>query len=307
MVEIRTEHVEWAVVDRLGQMLDEVPPPSEFNVTHSFALFSSILCWTLQHLRIGEKDRRSDGDRVAAWLCEQLENEDISAEPWAIRMVERAIQGAKVPAPRNFGEHKALRFLKNLRDAMAHGDARIVVPFHTRSHGVDRALLGFLFNCEEHKYIDRKRVVVWTGEIILLEQDMREIGLKLAKRYCDALREGTSIHPTTLGSMFGKWHDCAPRIGERLRNADHGRRLLGDSTRSRSAPTQLCAARGRDHEGAGSEEDGEGSGWPALYPLKHTATGWFDLSSSRRPLDAAGESYGDVIIQLADHSERAKP
>lgn len=54
MVEIRTEHVEWAVVDRLGQMLDEVPPPSEFNVTHSFALFSSILCWTLQHLRIGE-------------------------------------------------------------------------------------------------------------------------------------------------------------------------------------------------------------------------------------------------------------
>src|SRR5580704_12205299 len=76
--------------------------------------------------------------------------------------------------------------------SLAHRQAFFAIepPFHTRSHGVDRALLGFLFNCEEHKYIDCKRVVVWTGEIILLEQDMREIGLKLAKRYCDALREG---------------------------------------------------------------------------------------------------------------------
>src|ERR1700727_2469306 len=141
MVEIRKEHVEWAVVDRLSQML-KGPPPSEFNVTHTFALFSSILCWTLQHLRIGEKDIRSVGDRAAARLRGELQNEDISAEPWAIRMIERAIQGAKVPAPQNFGGHKADRFLKNLRDAMAHGDTRIVEPFHARSHGADRALLG---------------------------------------------------------------------------------------------------------------------------------------------------------------------
>jgi len=194
MVQIRTQHVEWAVVDRLSQML-KAPSPSEFNVTHTFALFSSILCWTLQHLRIGDEDIRSVGDRVAARLCGELENEDISAEPWGIRMVERAVQGERVAAPRNFDEHKALRFLKNLRDAMAHGDARIVAPFHTRSHGAGRALLGFLFKCEEHKRKSDKRIVVWTGEIILLEQDMREIGLKLAKRYCDALREGMSISP----------------------------------------------------------------------------------------------------------------
>lgn len=39
---ITDQDVEWAVVDRLKAMLAE-PPKTKFNVTQSFALFSSIL------------------------------------------------------------------------------------------------------------------------------------------------------------------------------------------------------------------------------------------------------------------------
>jgi hypothetical protein len=42
---IADEHVEWAVVNRLKAMLD-VPPPTKFNVTQAFALFSAMLLWT---------------------------------------------------------------------------------------------------------------------------------------------------------------------------------------------------------------------------------------------------------------------
>lgn len=41
-MEINDRHVEWAVVNWLKAMLD-TPPPTTFNVTQSFALFSSIV------------------------------------------------------------------------------------------------------------------------------------------------------------------------------------------------------------------------------------------------------------------------
>jgi hypothetical protein len=155
MTEIRKEHIEWAVVDRLSQML-KAPPHSKFNVTHTFALFSSILCWTLQHIRIKKEDIKSDGDKAAAAFCEELKNEPAAGETWLIPL-ESVAAGATVPAPQGFEGHTAFRFLKNLRDAMAHGDARKVEPFHTKSK-TDRALLGFLFKCEE---LDCKD---WTGQ-----------------------------------------------------------------------------------------------------------------------------------------------
>jgi len=79
----------------------------------------------------------------------------------------------------NFENHRVRRFLINLRDATEHGDARKVSPFN-----VDRLLVGFTFACEEVS--DRRRT--WEGKITLLEQDMRRIGIQLAKTYCDALR-----------------------------------------------------------------------------------------------------------------------
>jgi hypothetical protein len=42
---IADEHVKSAVVNRLKAMLDE-PPKTKFNVTQSFALFTTIVLWT---------------------------------------------------------------------------------------------------------------------------------------------------------------------------------------------------------------------------------------------------------------------
>jgi hypothetical protein len=76
------------------------------------------------------------------------------------------------------GSHTVDRFLINLRDATAHGDARIVSPFNVlveRQH----LLAGFSFECSEKR--DGRKT--WEGKITLLETDMRRIGIQLAKAY----------------------------------------------------------------------------------------------------------------------------
>jgi len=84
------------------------------------------------------------------------------------------------------GEHLfAERFLINLRDAAAHGDARNVKPFHVgKPNKIEQLLAGFTFHCQEKE----KGKIVWWGEITLLEDDMRRIGRHLAMTFCDALR-----------------------------------------------------------------------------------------------------------------------
>jgi hypothetical protein len=82
-----------------------------------------------------------------------------------------------VPAPKGFQECTVADFLKDLRDAVAHGDARNVVPFN-----IDRTLAGFTFRCSR-----RHRGASSTATITLLEGDMRRIGMQLGKQFCDAL------------------------------------------------------------------------------------------------------------------------
>lgn len=177
---ISREQAEWAVVDRFRQMLDA--PEGAYLASQSYALFSSILCWVLQHIRVPQAYQFTDTDRAAGALLAELENEQVTAEPWGILSDPAArivAGGVPVPSPENFENHNAARFLINLRDAMAHGDARNVKPFN---HG--ELLLGFSFDCSELK---RGRVV-WQGRIVLLRSDMRRIGSALAARYCDKVK-----------------------------------------------------------------------------------------------------------------------
>ena len=60
---IAKEHAEWAVVDRLRQMLEA--PQGEYLSTQSFALFSSIVCWVMQHTRIKEGQIANEADKAA--------------------------------------------------------------------------------------------------------------------------------------------------------------------------------------------------------------------------------------------------
>jgi hypothetical protein len=187
MARITDDHREWAVVGRLRRMLEE-PPHNTFSVTQTYALFTAVLCWVMQRIRNSKIE--NEADRIAASVFEHLSSKRISDQPWAIslapsgRIARIGTDAFHVQAPSNFEDHTASRFLINLRDAVAHGDARNVSPFNVPT---ERVLAGFTFRCSERHKKDRRKVV-WRGEITLLEDDMRRIGGHLAKIYCDALR-----------------------------------------------------------------------------------------------------------------------
>lgn len=186
MTEISREHVEWVFVDRLCQML-EAPPSDSYEVSETYALFTTILCWVMQHIRIPEDRIRNDEDNAARQLFKTLEDISITADPWNVPVVGRVeIDEGASPAngpARGFETHTVARLLKNLRDAVAHGDARTIEPINRNGR-----LIGFRFKCAEKQ--DRR--TVWRDHITLRQQDMRRIGVELARRYCDAVQHGAT-------------------------------------------------------------------------------------------------------------------
>jgi hypothetical protein len=192
MSEITKDHVEWAVVDRLRLMLEETPH-EQFNVTQTYALFSSILCWVVQRIRIPTHEIVSRNDRIAHQLSKTLSQVPVRDDPWRIHVVSTpriepiGSRRILIPAPENFETtHTAFRFLKNLRDATAHGDARNVLPFSE-----EHFLFGFTFSCAE---FNKDREKTWDGKITLIENDMRQLGIELARTYCNAIRPKEPRH-----------------------------------------------------------------------------------------------------------------
>jgi hypothetical protein len=189
MTEIRKDHVEWAVIDRLRQMLED-PPCRRFSVTEAYALFTTILCWVMQHLRIQRRSVTNTADQAALQLYARLEDEPISRAPWHMhtmslpRIAPVVGQALTIPASYGFEAHTAGRFLKNLRDATAHGGTRNIQPFNRLG-----TLLGFTFECEEVRGRGREREVLWRGEITLLQSDMQRLGAELARRYCGVVQK----------------------------------------------------------------------------------------------------------------------
>jgi hypothetical protein len=186
MTEITKDHVEWAVIGRLRLMLEE-PPHHPFSVTRTYSLFTSILCWVMQRIRIRPEEAVSKDDEIVRHLFKRLEGTLVVADPWRVSMTARIEYNGETkipaPAPEGFETHTVERFLINLRDAVAHGDARNVAPFNS-----ERLLAGFTFTCKEFKGRGKDKKLVWTGKITLLETDMRRIGIELARLYCDAIR-----------------------------------------------------------------------------------------------------------------------
>jgi hypothetical protein len=189
----RHQRTQWAVVGRLRLMLEE-PPHKMFNVTQTYALFTATLCWVMQRIRIKPNEVKTWNDRLATDTLNKFRNERIIEKPWSIQLVASGRiarigpYSVHVPAPVNFSDHTVDRFLINLRDAAAHGDARNIEPFHIegRVEG-ERLLAGFTFLCSEKDRNDSRKIS-WSGQITLLEDDMRRIGGLLPKVYCDALR-----------------------------------------------------------------------------------------------------------------------
>jgi hypothetical protein len=174
---ITDDHVEWAVVDRLRRMLQS-PPHPEFSVTNSYALFTSILCWTVQRIRAGDS---AEGDK----LLGKLEGRKVEEPPWSIsttspEVVPISDAGASKVGPfPDFAGRNVYQFIIDLRNAVAHGDARRVKPFHEVGRDGEQ-LAGFIFICGKTETPVRT--------ITLLESDMRRIGIALADVFCKALR-----------------------------------------------------------------------------------------------------------------------
>jgi hypothetical protein len=147
---IADEHVEWAVVNRLKAMLDK-PPTTKFNVTQSFALFSTVLLWSKNRAWVGGggEDRPhwfDKSDHAARDARERLRNTRIVDAPWLLSRVPPRnilVDGAGDPSlgdwqvNMDFAEMTAEDFVKWLRDALAHGNGRTIKPIHklsARSH-----------------------------------------------------------------------------------------------------------------------------------------------------------------------------
>jgi hypothetical protein len=143
------------------------------NVTQTYALFTSILYWTLQRIRTKDE---TEVDKLATSVLRKLKSQRVEDEPWSIRTRSSSnVRALDVDPFTKFAGRSADQFLIDLRNAVAHGDARTVKPFHRRIPGSAEELAGFTYECT-------------TGTIILMESDMRRIGIGLADVFCKALR-----------------------------------------------------------------------------------------------------------------------
>ena len=178
MTEITRTHAEWAVVDRLRSMLHE-PAHPEYNVTQAYGLCVAILAWVMQRVRTPDSQARSLEDHAAIKVRKSLERQPVEALPWGLKTLGPAGQGVEHKA---FKDFSAFDFLKWLRDATCHGDARQISPSN-----MGGSLVGFEIRAKARD--DQER------SLILTERDLRRIGNALATLYCDALQSVASNSP----------------------------------------------------------------------------------------------------------------
>lgn len=176
-MEIKKEHVEWAVVNRLCLLLTDERPETEYEVTLTFALFAGIVLWSRQSLGRCATDKEWP-DAARLLLCEKA-----TALPWGIRE-DRLVGTCKV---KEFSGRDTTVTLKDatawqlivfLRNCIGHGDGRTVKP-HDREwkpHSPKRRLDGFIFT-------DNKNP---GASVCLSAADMIRVGERLARVFCQA-------------------------------------------------------------------------------------------------------------------------
>ena len=180
MTEITEQHREWATVDRMRDMLDSVR--RDYEITQTYTLFVGILCWTLQRIR-SDDDGTQLTQRFRA-LHTKLEGEPVGQFAKRLRAVPRPISPQSEIAFNDLSlfeqmdpNPKSLSVLVALRNAVAHGDARRVLPLNNSG-----CLVGYQFICRPKKEAKRQ----WKVEFALNRMGMAQIADELAQRFCDA-------------------------------------------------------------------------------------------------------------------------
>jgi hypothetical protein len=186
---IRDEHAEWAVVNRLKAMLDD-PPETKFNVTQTFAIFSSILLWTKNRAWVSNIGVDL-ADKAAQQVRAKLKATNIFDPPWSLSKIpprfkspqaNKAFEFARAPINADFAAMTSEDFFKWLRNALAHGDGRTIKPLHKPSQVENQTwLAGFEITFVEKKHSKK------TLALKLFHDDMRRIGVILADAFCREL------------------------------------------------------------------------------------------------------------------------
>ncbi len=186
MAEIKDKYVEWRVVDRLRDLLEKLPD-TPHDVTLTYSLFSTIVCWTCQRLR---DDVVGPHQKVWQKLCGGL----ASADPWHFDVSIATQVRTPLEATADASLLPPGRFLIGIRNAIAHGDHNRIAPHHllVMPGMADRRLVGFTITTDfvQTKQKNGEVVVVkdWGGwQFTLTSMDMRRIGLSLAARFCEGL------------------------------------------------------------------------------------------------------------------------
>lgn len=195
MTEILPEHVEWATVDRMRQMLTLARPG--FEVTGTLALFTGILCWTMQRIRT--EAHETDG---LAWkmvdLSTSLQNQPfnhfLKTQPKEVftTSFDRAgtsevVLNSLTDLTKDGKPLSAYSGLVALRNAVGHGDARRLTPINR-----DGQLLGYRFLCTKAYQAEKNGpwIEKWRGTICLDADGMTSIAGELASQFCAALQAG---------------------------------------------------------------------------------------------------------------------
>lgn len=197
MTAISSEHVEWATVDRMRQML--ASPRSGFEVTSTLALFTGILCWTMQRIRT-EADETDPLSMTMVALSKDLQNqrftEFLKTEPREVFTTNLDRAGLSEVAINSLTDFykdgkplSAYSSLVALRNAVGHGDARRLTPINR-----DSQLLGYRFICTQAYQVENKGpwIEKWRGTLCLDADGMSSIAGELANRFCAALQDGNA-------------------------------------------------------------------------------------------------------------------
>ena len=145
-MEIKDEHLEFAVVERLGKLL-ATSDHNEFAVTETYAHFASVVCWIVQRLRENDKNL----DRLSELITDEPWSIEVSKEDDDSQNIHFLGSSAKIKYAKGVDSRQVGPLMIGIRNAIAHGDHRSVFPLQKlkKVGKPNRNLIGFEFRCQK--------------------------------------------------------------------------------------------------------------------------------------------------------------